>query len=359
MVQEHAAVFDDALNEIEHAEAETSRELVSEQTKEGGHDEERKGKSTSQAGMWQAGDDAEFASSPDDLNKRRRTRIRYRFSSLIFVLLSLLVLILFLTLGFWRGWDNWIQLNAITSWSDLARADLWERNSAPSFLVLLFVILVSLAVCMRPPRDAELKTTSPFDHASSTSIATFWWVFPTLMMARRKQGLVAGDLPPLSLHDLPCNLRRSFCDLCDRNPNLLSSPWRLWWSVTFSAQKSVFFHSFFSGWAFLAAMFIDPILLKLLLSSASHQGQEGQDGAKNLQFRLLLIALLFISMLVRVTCMEQCYFNSLRVANNARSILVMAVFRAALRGHRTTAEAGRLTNLLATVCPAHTASPSH
>jgi hypothetical protein len=43
--------------------------------------------------------------------------------------------------------------------------------------------------------------------------------------------------------------------------------------------------------------------------------------------QLGLVILLSLSMLVRVTCMELCYFYSARAANNFRSMLLLGVFR--------------------------------
>ena len=65
---------------------------------------------------------------------------------------------------------------------------------------------------------------------------------------------------------------------------------------------------------------------------------------------LCLAVLLACSMFLRTTCMEICFFFSCRLANNARSQLIVAVFRASLSkasGHRQQG-VGHLTNLLAT-----------
>jgi len=48
--------------------------------------------------------------------------------------------------------------------------------------------------------------------------------------------------------------------------------------------------------------------------------------------QLGLIALLALNMLLRVSCMELCFFASTRCANNARAALVIAVFRSTVGG---------------------------
>ena len=62
------------------------------------------------------------------------------------------------------------------------------------------------------------------------------------------------------------------------------------------------------------------------------------------------MSLLAVSMLVRVSCMELCYFASVRASNNARTQLVVSVFRAAIVGCEGAGKAsrGKLTNLMAT-----------
>ena len=75
-----------------------------------------------------------------------------------------------------------------------------------------------------------------------------------------------------------------------------------------------------------------------------------QDGSKEVSFpvQLCLVGALSLSMLVRVTCMEICFFASVRVQNNVRSVLVHAIFRKSLCVPDHELDVGRISNLMAT-----------
>ena len=69
-------------------------------------------------------------------------------------------------------------------------------------------------------------------------------------------------------------------------------------------------------------MSVDPYLLKALL--------DGADGRAGLGSSLCIVFLLGALMLVRVSCMEVCYFVSVRATNNARTAVTQALFRRAI-----------------------------
>jgi ABC-type multidrug transport system fused ATPase/permease subunit len=143
--------------------------------------------------------------------------------------------------------------------------------------------------------------------------------------------------------------------------------------------------SFLFGWVFLGLMFLDPIILNALLNavaSTSHPvpassytpapaapalsrelgaqkyaaeaagveggGGGGAEGGGGLFYKFALVLALSASMLVRVTCMEFCYFTSVRSTNNSRSTLIMAIFASVLDSNLSVSDTGRLTNLMAT-----------
>jgi ABC-type multidrug transport system fused ATPase/permease subunit len=161
---------------------------------------------------------------------------------------------------------------------------------------------------------------------------------------------------------------------------------RAWWglitNVLFHTQRGVFLESFLLGWLFLSLMFFDPIILQALLATTSSPaplpsneslalppaattlptanpltdlpalttpGTAASAGeAHGLWYKFALVGILSLSMLVRVTCMELCYFTSVRACNNARSTLVMAIFHSSLTAASSPQDTGRLTNLMAT-----------
>ena len=79
------------------------------------------------------------------------------------------------------------------------------------------------------------------------------------------------------------------------------------------------------------AVFADPTILNLLLKSEA-TGQA--TGAATFRTQISLVLLSSLSMLLRVTCMEACYFCSARVANNTRSALLVGLFRATILGRK-------------------------
>ena len=178
-----------------------------------------------------------------------------------------------------------------------------------------------------------------------------------------------------------------------------------WWGLItialFYTQPGVFLESFLLGWLFLALMFLDPIILQALLAAATHApnaqtpsnytlpllaasieaGGPSNDGdaeGRGLWYRFALVGgkraaglfalstqprrrcltcrlcvsmlvgvgvALSLSMLVRVTCMELCYFSSVRACNNARSTLVMAIFQSTLASSAPANDTGALCSL--------------
>jgi len=186
----------------------------------------------------------------------------------------------------------------------------------------LFLLLLLCRLCLRtgPPER------SPLDRANLVSRATFWWVTPTLSAALRKGVLDLDDLPALPAADQPRRLAQRFVHACGTRRKL--RPAALLAKVIFSAQRAVFAQSFFAGWIFMGCMFLDPILLGQLL-----RNPPSPEHPASVWPSLGLVLLLAVSMLGRVTCMEQCYFHSCRASNNARTLLVMAVFRASVHTH--------------------------
>ncbi|CEO96031.1 hypothetical protein PBRA_004721 [Plasmodiophora brassicae] len=191
-------------------------------------------------------------------------------------------------------------------------------------------------------QDSAPPTRSALDDASFLSRYTFWWAFPTLRVGRTVGKLEAGDLPRLPDSDDPTYLVNEFLRHRRRSsPTLFGSrALRLLVTITFSIQPGVFLSSYLHGIAFLACMFIDPIVLAALLSASAP-----------MTLSYVLVGVLSVSMLVRVSCMEYCYFQSTRVANNARTALCQALFSSVIRqrvGVRDRPDTGKLANLMAT-----------
>ena len=128
----------------------------------------------------------------------------------------------------------------------------------------------------------------------------------------------------------------------------------------------VFLYSVLHGWIFLFFMTVDPLMLRVLqLESTSAQLEKGgpemlgmlrlnavqdRDHGAEVSFpvQLCLVGALSISMLIRVTCMEICFFASVRVQNNVRSVLVHAIFRKSMCIPDHELDIGRISNLMAT-----------
>jgi ABC-type multidrug transport system fused ATPase/permease subunit len=181
---------------------------------------------------------------------------------------------------------------------------------------------------------------SPEDCAGFASMYTFWWSYPTLKLAAKNKKLEKVDLPKLPASDNVDELYRRFVILWSKkkDANLLML-------LVWSSQRKLFLYSFVHGVFFLACMFADPLILNPLLQSGSTDVEAGVPWKQ-----LGLVALLSVSMLIRVTCMELCYFGSTRVMNNARSILVRAIFCESMHmdPNDVAWTSGKLTNLMAT-----------
>ncbi|CAE7644984.1 abcC3 [Symbiodinium microadriaticum] len=149
------------------------------------------------------------------------------------------------------------------------------------------------------------------DAATFLSRYTFWWVFPSIRAANRRARLAQEDLPKLPRVD---------------DPEFLFS--------------KVFLYSVLHGWTFLFFMTIDPLMLNAVQDSGSTE--------VSFPVQLCLVGALSLSMLVRVTCMEICFFASVRVQNNVRSVLVHAIFRKSLCVPDHELDVGRISNLMAT-----------
>eukprot|EP00930_Biecheleria_cincta_P035016 TRINITY_DN24126_c0_g1_i1.p1 TRINITY_DN24126_c0_g1~~TRINITY_DN24126_c0_g1_i1.p1 ORF type:complete len:1366 (+),score=195.29 TRINITY_DN24126_c0_g1_i1:71-4168(+) len=192
------------------------------------------------------------------------------------------------------------------------------------------------------PSSVGPRRTAPEDAAGWISRYTFWWVFPSIKAANEKDKLVHEDMPSLPSADDPQQLFKRCSELW-RSQRGKSA--RIMRCVCWKVQWRLFLYSFLHGWTFLFLMTIDPLMLRVLLQAAQHSSTEP---AVSLPKQLLLAAVLSLSMLVRVTCMEVCYFASTRVQNNVRSVLVHAIFRKALAIPDHELDVGRVTNLMAT-----------
>ena len=199
-------------------------------------------------------------------------------------------------------------------------------------------------------RRAAGADAAPLDRAGVISRATFWWVMPTLKLAHMQGKLEADDLPDLADADEPGRLHRRFDKRCQSARLGAQDWWQLITTALFHTQRAVFLQSFLLGWLFLLLMFLDPIILQALLDAVSVPASPGGLAAPlGLGYKFTLVGVLSASMLVRVTCMELCYFTSVRACNNARSTLVLALFASSLdSAHLSAQDTGRLTNLMAT-----------
>lgn len=195
-------------------------------------------------------------------------------------------------------------------------------------------------------RDDGSTVAAAEDRANFLERCTFWWVFPSICAGNENGRLAKEDLPALPRRDSANALFR-----------LTAAEWRsaeggrsrgssaslvrvLCWSI----QPRLFLYSFVCGWTFQLLLLIDPLLLRSLLDSTDGNKAEQLSFARQLG----LILLLSVSMLARVTCMELCYFASMRVQNNVRSVLVHAIFRKALAVPDHMLDTGKVTNLMAT-----------
>lgn len=122
---------------------------------------------------------------------------------------------------------------------------------------------------------------------------------------------------------------------------------RLLRSISWSIQWRVFLYSVLHGWSFLFFMTIDPLMLRVLLKAVQDAGEHSVESI-SLVTQFLLVGALSLSMLFRVTCMEICFFASLRVQNNVRSVLVHSIFRKSLWIPDHALDVGKIANLMAT-----------
>ena len=137
---------------------------------------------------------------------------------------------------------------------------------------------------------------------------TFWWVRPLLGQAALAGKLDMADLLPLDDADQPVSLSAR---LAEHHPQ---TGFQLLVTLIFKIQKKIFMSSLVHGWVFLSLMLVDPLLLQQLLQEHSSH-------------RMEYVLALAGSMYIRVCCMEVCYFDSLRVMNNARSAVIQAIFK--------------------------------
>lgn len=122
---------------------------------------------------------------------------------------------------------------------------------------------------------------------------------------------------------------------------------QLLWSICWRIQRRVFLYSVLHGWSFLFFMTIDPLMLRVLLDAVQDMSTKHSESLSFVT-QLLLVAALSLSMLIRVTCMEICFFASVRAQNNVRSVLVHAIFRKALWIPDHLLDLGKISNLMAT-----------
>ncbi|CAK8998694.1 Metal resistance protein YCF1 (ABC-type Cd(2+) transporter) (ABC-type glutathione-S-conjugate transporter) (Yeast cadmium factor 1) [Durusdinium trenchii] len=196
--------------------------------------------------------------------------------------------------------------------------------------------------------DEDAQDAAEQDVAGFWSTYTFWWVFGTLRAANDKGKISEADLPQLPLGDHAQTLLNAFEGIWRGEKDRENiSGFRLMYLLAVKIQPRTFVSSLLHGWLFLFLMLLDPILLNRLLESSPADGVAETSALTN---SLVLVLLLSASMLVRVTCMEVCFFESCRVSNNMRTLLVTAVFRKSLRGTDATThyDTGKLTNLMAT-----------
>jgi len=173
-----------------------------------------------------------------------------------------------------------------------------------------------------------MQGVSPQDDANYFSWYTFGWVFGTLKAARI-HALSLIDLPGLPMQDKIQALQFTL--------GMKMGPWVFLRKTGYSMQKSVFWSSLLHGYGFLFLMLLDPIILNKLLSTSS-------TGSAN----YWKVALLSVSMFVRVTFMEICYFNSTRVNNNIRTGIASLMFQRILGNSEQRYDSGTLLNLMAT-----------
>lgn len=283
-------------------------------------------------------------------------RVRLLTHAACFLLVA--CVLMYPVLGVCVGWERFTAWPHVW-WPVHAELSYWLDGVLSWTLAAVGVACLAVLwhIYQHQSRMLQSEATAPLDRAGLLSRATFWWVMPTLKLAHAQGKLDLSDMPELAAADDPGRLHRKFAANCKRR----KLDGRCWWSLCtnclFHTQRAVFLQSLLLGWLFLALMFLDPIILNMLLNSiaspapssaASAGGGDGAEGGASLRYKFGLVGALSLSMLVRVTCMEMCYFTSVRTCNNARSTLVMAIFAASLDSEHSASDTGRLTNLMAT-----------
>ncbi|KAH9256338.1 hypothetical protein BASA81_005559 [Batrachochytrium salamandrivorans] len=139
--------------------------------------------------------------------------------------------------------------------------------------------------------------SNPAVHAITAWLGDFYcffWVWPSFQNLQLLLNQPANAIPKLC--------------------NPLANGFRLTYLVLVRHQPKAFAISMAHGWLYLTLMsFVDPIAMHLLLSS--------QPGVTTLRRDLILALVLTGSMLVRVSCMEVCFFYSVKVMARSRTIL--------------------------------------
>jgi ATP-binding cassette subfamily C (CFTR/MRP) protein 1 len=137
---------------------------------------------------------------------------------------------------------------------------------------------------------------------------TFYWIYPTI----KKQHVDVQDLPPLPTQQHPKHVHVLFENM------LPNTGMKLLDTLIRRIQPGRFWFTMLHGFTFLVCMTMDPLLIHWLLSSSPSSSKLHDIG---------LVIILFISMLIRVSCMEVCFFNSVVIMATARSAIVMSVFK--------------------------------
>lgn len=108
-----------------------------------------------------------------------------------------------------------------------------------------------------------LMQASPYDSASALSKLTFWWLQPTISLAH-KQGLVRGNVPPVSTEmtsaPLAKRLNKHWKECKDKGP----SHWYLALAL-FQTLKWDYFYSFFPLLLANISNLVVPVLVEKII----------------------------------------------------------------------------------------------
>mmetsp|Transcript_64082 Transcript_64082/g.171487 ORF Transcript_64082/g.171487 Transcript_64082/m.171487 type:complete len:1412 (-) Transcript_64082:386-4621(-) len=196
---------------------------------------------------------------------------------------------------------------------------------------------------MDAPLIRPAPVQAPEDRAGPLSIYTFWWVYYAIRNANQRGQMLDEDFARLPGSDDANVLAEKFSNFWyrTRHKGTASAMVR---GLFVHMQWKVVLYSLSHGWLFLICMSIDPLILNSLLkATTSSQGTDAE-----LQKNLVLVLVLSLLMLVRVSCMEVCFFASVRAMNNARTALVQVLFRRAVRSPTPGYQPGVLLNLMST-----------